>query len=306
MVSGTEHKQYRNGNTLITINLSDGSKERFTEDDEFKPDFAESLDCTITYKCNGCCPFCYAGCTPKGKHADLLSDYVVNTFIPSLKPYTELALNGNDLSHPQLKDFLRLLKERKVIANLTVNQKHFMKHAGRLKRLCSGTDKLVYGLGVSYVDGSKGFFDKIQEFPNAVIHLITGIASPSDLFTLRYRGLKVLILGFKSKGLGDRYLKSRASQVYFRQEALRHSLRQMIRENWFSVLSFDNLAIEQLGVKDLLSEEDWNTFYQGEEGSFTYFVDLVNNRFAKSSSKEETIPIEGRNAVEMFQYLRSK
>ena len=41
---------------------------------------------------------CYQGCTPKGEHADLRNV----KFFDTLHPYTELALTGNHLSHPDL------------------------------------------------------------------------------------------------------------------------------------------------------------------------------------------------------------
>ena len=55
---------------------------------------------------------CYEGCSLNGKHADLFSpDYY--PLLDSLHPYTEMALNGNDLSHPQLDEFLYFLKDKK-------------------------------------------------------------------------------------------------------------------------------------------------------------------------------------------------
>ena len=92
---------YKNGNYVVCIS-DDGTKIRSTKDDEFIPDFAENCDVKITDKCDGRCPFCYEGCTENGKHADLFS----YKFIETLHPHTELALNGNDLSHPQIEDFL--------------------------------------------------------------------------------------------------------------------------------------------------------------------------------------------------------
>ena len=52
----------------------------------------------------------------------------------------------------------------------------------------------------------------------------------------------------------------------------------------FNVVSFDNLAIEQLNVKRLLSNEEWDEFYQGDDGSSTYYIDMVERKFARSST----------------------
>ena len=102
---------YKNGNYTVNV-LSDGTKIRETNEDEFIPSFSENCDCKITDKCDGGCPFCYEGCTPNGKHGDILN----YKFLDTLHPYTELAINGNDMSHPDLIPFLIKLKEKKVIA----------------------------------------------------------------------------------------------------------------------------------------------------------------------------------------------
>lgn len=64
--------RYINGNYTVTL-LEDGTKIRYTKDNEFIPEFAENCDVKITDKCDGGCPMCYEGCTPNGKHADLLN-----------------------------------------------------------------------------------------------------------------------------------------------------------------------------------------------------------------------------------------
>ena len=121
--------KYRNGNYIVTIG-DDGTKIRETEYDEFIPAFAENCDCKITDKCDGGCQWCYEGCTPSGKHGDILNP----KFLDSLHPFTELAINGNDLTHPDLIPFLQKLKEKKVIANIT---------EGTPGMICSGTYLMI-------------------------------------------------------------------------------------------------------------------------------------------------------------------
>ena len=48
---------YKNGNYIVTI-LSDGTKIRRTEDNEFIPSFSENIDCKLTDKCREMCNFC--------------------------------------------------------------------------------------------------------------------------------------------------------------------------------------------------------------------------------------------------------
>ena len=136
--------KYKNGNYSVVIG-DDGTKIRETEYDDFIPEFAENCDCKITDKCDGGCKWCYEGCTPSGKHGNILDA----KFLDSLHPFTELAINGNDLTHPDLIPFLQKLKEKKVIANITVNQKHFERNQDFIRNLV--VKKLIWGLGVSLV-----------------------------------------------------------------------------------------------------------------------------------------------------------
>ena len=63
---------------------------------------------------------------------------------------------------------------------------------------------------------------------------------------------------------------------------LKNNLINILNENWFDVVSFDNLAIKQLCVKDILSTKEWNEFYMGDDGAATMYADLVEKKFANS------------------------
>ena len=161
-------RTYKNGNYVVFIDLKDGTKIRETNEDNFVPDFAENSDCKITNKCDGGCKWCYEGCTPNGKHGDILNF----KFLDTLHPYTELAINGNDLSHPDLIPFLKKLKEKNIIVNMTVNQIHFERKEEFISHLVN--ENLIHGLGVSLNKPTDQFVKLIHKYPNAVIHVING------------------------------------------------------------------------------------------------------------------------------------
>ena len=75
----------------------------------------------------------------------------------------------------------------------------------------------------------------------------------------------------------------------------------------FKCVSFDNLAIEQLDVKRLMSEDEWQTFYMGDDGSFTFYIDMVEGTFGKNSltPKNKRIPIGEKTINEMFELVRN-
>lgn len=268
--------RYKNGNFVTTI-LSDGTKIRETKDDEFIPNFAENMDIKLTNKCDGGCAWCHEGSSINGKHGDILNE----KFIDTLHPYQEVAIGGGDAtSHPDLIPFLKKLKEQKVIANMTVNQIHFEKKHKLIKKLVD--EKLIYGLGVSLVNPTKHFIELIKQYPNAVIHVINGVLKPSDIKALENNNLKMLILGYKHLRRGNEYFETEQNDIETKQQWLYENLEDIIQK--FNVVSFDNLAIEQLDVKRLLTQEEWDEFYMGDDGKVTYYIDMVERKFAQSST----------------------
>ena len=293
--------RYQNGNYFVEI-WDDGTKIRIQPNDnaDFIPAFAENCDVKITDKCDGGCPFCYEGCTSEGEHGNLDLPLLWN----SLHPFTELAINGNDLSHPQLEQFLEKMKEKQVIVNMTVNQKHFQRHYGKLCRLSN--NGLIHGIGISLVKPDSYFADMVSKaFPNAVIHTIAGITTPEQYQAMYDKNLKILILGYKNRGRGSGYFTDHSNEIVQHSSWLMNHLKELTQH--FNVVSFDNLALIQLGVKEsgILSEDEWNEFYMGDDGNYTFYIDLVKGEFAKNSVSDERYPIENLTIDEMFNKVKN-
>lgn len=292
---------YTNGNYNVML-MEDGTKFRMSNGNHFDPAFAESYDIKITSVCSGSnCEYCYEGCGPKGKHADLNQP-----FFNTIHPGTEIAINGNDLSHPELFDFLQQMKNRGVIVNMTVNQIHFEKYFDILKAWMN--DKLIWGLGVSLVEPTTKFIMMMKQIPNAIIHVINGIVTVSQLIKLADNNFKVLILGYKQLQRGKDYYESNSFYVGELQRDLNKTLfDEIIPQKWFSIISFDNLALDQLNVREHVNEKAWEKNYLGEDGQFSFYIDAVDGTFAKNSvaPANERYPIMD-NVDDMFNFIRSK
>lgn len=291
--------RYQNGNYTVTIDTQNGTKIRENDLDFFRADFPESMDIKICNKCDMVCPMCHENSTPDGKCGDIMSD----SFIDKLHPYTELAIGGgNPLEHPDLVPFLEKCRRLNLIPSMTVNQIHFEKHKNFLKELVD--KKLIYGLGISLVSVTDEFMNAVKEFSNAVIHVINGLVHPIQLEKLSHQNFKILILGYKEFRRGETMYKSQGDIIEEIKSLLYSDLPKIINENWFDVVSFDNLAIKQLDAKRLMSAEDWDQFFMGDDGSATMYVDMVNREFANSSTSTERYPIED-DIVTMFEKIRS-
>lgn len=267
---------YKNGNYTVSI-FEDGTKIRENDLDFFEADFPESMDIKITNKCDMGCVFCHENSTACGEHGKILDV----PFLENLHPYTELAIGGgNPLEHPDLKEFLIRCKELKLIPSMTVNQTHFLSSLDFIKELVD--NKLIYGLGISLVNPTDDFIEKVKLFPNAVIHIIAGVVTDHQLEKIANKNLKILLLGYKQfrKGLDlyNRYEKDINQKIGY----IRRKLALLLKQ--FKVVSFDNLAIKQLNVHSLLTEEQWDNFYMGDDGTHTMYVDMVKEQYAVSST----------------------
>lgn len=284
-----------NGNYDIYLDLDSGTKIRKNDLDCFEPEKPESLDLKITNSCSQGCLYCHEDSKPNGKHGDIMN----LKFLDTLLPYTELAIGGgNPLEHPDLIPFLRKCKDRKLICNMTVNQTHFLKEQALIKQLVD--DKLIYGLGVSPVFINDTLIQTLQQYPNAVVHMINGVHTLEDYRKLYDKGLKVLILGYKEFRRGQDY---HSAKVEENKEKISVFLPEIL--DHFSVVSFDNLALKQLDVKSLLTPEQWESFYMGDDGQMTCFVDAVENTYSVSSTSplSERFPISD-DMGDMFRHIR--
>ena len=213
---------------------------------------------------------------------------------------------GNVLEHPDLIPFLQKLQDKKVITNITLNQIHFENNIELLKMLSD--KRLIYGIGVSLVNPTQDFIIKVKDFKNAVIHVINGIFSEYDYEALKGQGLKILILGYKNLRRGSDYFSIHNEDIFNNSKWLENNMNEMI--NKFLVISFDNLAIDQLHIKDRwkeFSDKEWDEFYAGDDGGFTYYIDMVERKFARSS----TAAFDKRydlldNVDEMFKVIQNE
>lgn len=285
--------KYINGNYKVAI-FNDGTKIRHTDDNYWNARFPENIDLKITNMCDMRCPYCHENSTINGKHGDIMNMAFVNT----LMPFTEIALGGGNIfTHPDLIPFLKKLKALNIFANITVNQYHFMANLELINKLIE--EDLIKGLGVSLMNATDEFITEISKFENAVIHIINGVEMVSNLQKLYDKNLKVLILGYKEFRRGKDYY---SSVVELRKDMLKEELPNLV--NHFQVVSFDNLALEQLDVKTLLGEK-WEQFYMGDDGQFTMYIDAVTETFARSSIMPvaDRLPLTN-NINDMFKIVK--
>lgn len=285
---------YENGNYTVML-LSDGTKIRFNNKATMKADFPESIDLKISNRCSMGCPMCHEQSVPDGELANLS-----HPLLDSLHPYTELALGGgNVLEHPDLFPFLSRMKDKNVICNMTLHLDHFLSADSYIKYLQE--EGYLHGVGISVnkvID--RDTIDKIMAIPNTVVHTIAGIMPQEGYKSLYDRNIKLLILGYKNYGRGAEYIKH-DDGIMDRISILHDNIMDMM--NHFNLISFDNLALEQLRIKELVDKDTWESCYMGDDGEATFYIDLVKEQFAKSSVSPR-IDINSNNIEDLFNQVR--
>ena len=288
--------EYKNGNATIKL-YDNGTKIMETDDDEFDFEFASSMDVCISERCDNGCQFCYANCTPDGKVATF--DW---GFLNGIPAGVEMAINMQFPLPDGFEEFLKRMKDQGVIVNATVNQRHFEKHEEYIAQLVD--EHLLWGIGISLVKATPEFINAVKRFDNAVIHVINGVVTMTDLLMLGGKGLKLLILGYKDKGRGVAYHSQANAEVKRKQEMLRHLLPIFL--HMFEAVSFDNLALKQLDVRRLVTDEEWEEFYMGKEASSSFYINLVNGTYSPSSLDTLELPIGNLSVKEMFHNVKGR
>lgn len=285
---------YENGNYTVIL-LSDGTKIRFNNKATMRADFPESIDLKISNRCSMGCPMCHEQSVPDGELANLS-----HPLLDSLHSYTELALGGgNVLEHPDLFPFLSRMKDKNVICNMTLHLDHFLGADSYIKYLQE--ERYIYGVGISVnkvID--RDTIDKIMAIPNTVVHTIAGIMPQEGYKSLYDRNIKLLILGYKNYGRGAEYIKH-DDGIMDRINILHDNIMDMM--NHFNLISFDNLALEQLRIKELVDKNTWERCYMGDDGEATFYIDLVKEQFTKSSVSPR-IDINSNKIEDLFNQVR--
>ncbi len=285
---------YQNGNTNVTI-LADGTKTRVYEN---IPEvlFPESIDVKISDYCDLGCRYCHESSTKKGEHGDLNKLLDV---IKDLPAGVELAIGGgNPLSHPDIVSFLTEIKRRGLIANITVNQGHIDEYFSMIEYFIK--DDLVKGVGISVTSKKMDDIKRLKTLSdNIVYHVIAGVNKVEIVDELIQLGsCKVLVLGYKQFGFGVNYYNENI------EKEIKRWYMYLPKYVGKCILSFDNLAIEQLNIKRLFTDEGWDKFFMGQDFCFTMYIDAVKQEYAPTSRSADRKSFKDYSLLEYFQKFK--
>ena len=287
--------QYKNGNYNVML-YNDGTKIRFNNEDYMEAEFPESIDCKISNRCDMGCPMCHEQSVPNGALANLN-----HPIFDSLHAGTELALGGgNVLEHPGLHEFLFRVTRQGIICNMTIHVRHFIEYYNDIQYYVD--HQVIHGIGISINEPiGDGVIEMIKRFPNTVVHVIAGIVPWETLVKLSNHNIKLLILGYKTWGRGIQYAENH-NEIQQNIHTLETRLPYLIEH--FALVSFDNLALEQLHMRDHVSDEEWEKCYMGDDGTHTMYLDMVEEKYAVSSVSARK-PIFSNDIKDLFAEVKN-
>lgn len=297
---------YLNGNYIVK-SYAWGTKiyESLRIGEDLISEFPDSIDLKITNVCDIGCPFCHESSGPTGKSFDLGKTIKLLDGLP--KVGIEIAIGGGDVLNPGVvEDTIELIKwleRNKFLPRITINMKTIDKirkeQGGGFFSLLGNHTVRTYlniPLGVSISEFNE---ERLKDFENnceelisniVVYHVITGIIPPNDLEELILSKRRVLILGYKTWGRGENNPPP-LEKIEDTGEVVRRLIKKargsVAVEDLDYMLGFDNLALEQLRIQEVLTKKEWDMYYMGDEFTHSMYVDAVNEEFAPTSRDPE-------------------
>ena len=292
--------KYKNGNYMVYLNTENGTKIRHNKENFMKADRVECMDVKISNRCSHNCSFCHEGSSINGELANL---YNVTKFAETIPPYTEVAVGGGNIMEDivHAEQCLKIFKDHNLFCSITIRQDDFLNYYDIIEKW--NKENLVYGIGVSLTSPSNKLKEKLKSTPNSVLHIIAGIVTPQELEIIKKWHVKILILGYKQLRRGLNYFKWNNDSIIKNMNYLSGNILNFI--NGCEVCSFDNLAIEQLRIQEVISIEDWNKFYMGDDGTTSFYVDLVSMQYARSSISDVRYLITDIDCSKMFERVKN-
>lgn len=273
--------RYKNGNAVVSLDLRDGTRiieypdnEPLTLQTPLNVDIRVSTQCpygydTVTQKFT--CAFCHESALVAGQECDY--DVLQETLVGQNLPRgTEIALGVNEVTDNLIK-FVKNLWQHGLVVNITMNERYITEFGdvGLLK-----LKPYIFGLGISYrsLQGCLSLPDWIADYPHTVIHVINGIDDFDNVKELGVKYRKLLVLGEKDFGFN----RGKVDLTTPRHQQWKVNIMQLTKV--FNIVSFDNLGLQQLGIRGKITDEEYKSFYQGEH---SMYINAVEQYFAPSS-----------------------
>lgn len=313
MADKYEIGSYKNGNYTVTL-FSDGSRSRKTEGSAFIPSFAETIELKISNKYDGEHQWFSSSKSDSPRDAKIMENDIepLPKYLKSIRPFTEVTIDGGYLDHPEILALLVYLRRKRAVTKIIVGQDYFYsKNHLKYHRLLGWQQRgLMSNLGVILIDSEDTeSLDKLKDFPNSTIIADVGMFSGIDLDNLEGRDLNLLIRGYRVSDNNREFSEKNMQEFEYNRAWLVKTIDSEAIPA-FKRISFDDLALLQLGIEDTrftTKDKDNNNLYFGNDGEFSLYIDMVSGEFSSSAYSKERYKIgEDMTSDKMFREIRKR
>ena len=265
-----------NGNYLLKI-YDNNIRVRETEDDILRPEYPEIYNIVIN-------EFNVYGYL---KYADILN----YEFIKDILLFSNINIYGYDiLIHPQLEEFINILKEKKCYIKLYINQDILTQ--SKIKRMNDlyENNKEIKEIHINVNNINKPLLSILDKYNYLYIDIMS-----HDFIFYKIKKLKYYNLIIKS--CDNKFIINK-SKIYHKKEMLKN-IDYII--NNFKLVKFDNNSLIYFKLKDYLKKDNIKLV---NNNSFTITFDLINNVYYKTFNSNIKYPINN-NLKNMFEILKN-
>lgn len=253
----------------------------------------ELVDIKITDHCPHSCAFCYQNSKVTGTHATKTRINTIFQALSNLEVF-EVAIGGGEPTlHPQIIDILELANFYGLVPNLTTMSPGNLDH-GKLTDILN----LIGGLGVSISTGMN--IDELSKLAtiynnrldydykrSVTFQIVLGtnhdwnIRQAMSTIRRLFENPRVLLLGFKHTGRGKNFKVLQNNIIEILEHAKNSNIALSVDT---SVVGKYRKELEAFGIPEVLMTEN--------EGTFSMYIDAVENSIAKSSYHKTNIPVK--------------
>lgn len=291
----TQLSRYLNGNYYVEV-YDDGTKVKVLADNkakEFIPAFPDSVILKLTHFSQTSEQLVAIDGTESISVVPgrTLANINYNPILMDLKPYTEVTIVDKPLSHPAMLKFIQNLHGKQISVNLVVEQADLiedMAHTGIVTQLVSGghIKNLIVILSDSTDDG---LFSVFKELANVIVQIPINKVTEDDLERLAINYVSLKLVGVANE----------TDLASVDKDNILQKLKKVNHK--FTVISFDKLAISQLGISDRQIDK-CSYFVCKTNSRHSMYIDLVTNIYAKTpySANKFLIKTPNETLTDMF------
>ena len=243
-----------------------------------RPEAPELLDVKVTDFCLYGCPMCYQASTPDGKHADMSGVRQLAEWCGNNRVF-EVAIGGGEPTmHPDFINILRAFRDKNVVPNFTTHNMNWLRDEEMRPRILKHIGAFALSVDSNNYQDAIRHVEKYAD-GKANFHVVLGTMNQwgfkSIMRAAHKHDIQVTILGWKPIGRGTSYVPEPYAWWL-------DAVMELNKEHECPAFGIDTVVAQEFD-KEMKAIGIPSYLYHTEEGKYSYYFDMVNFKYGKSS-----------------------